>query len=109
MRVSRAQIHTNDDPVCFQFGDTLRIERQESDQADWFWVVGPDERVGWVFRSYLSGDSGEVTGLRDYDATELDVQPGDHGEALEYADGWWLCELSDRRRGWILATHVEFS
>lgn len=94
----------------FQVGDSLHIERQEPDQPDWFWVTGPGRRSGWVFRALLSGDSGAITGVRDYDATELDVQAGEGGEALEDADGWWLCRMSGGgRRGWIWASHLELS
>lgn len=105
--VVQPQVHTNDEPIRFQVGDSLQVGRQDPDDPTWFWVVGPGGRSGWVFRAYLSGDSGTVTGLRAYDATELDVEAGEHGGALEYADGWWLCQLSDGRRGWIRASHLE--
>jgi len=89
------------DPLVASRGLCLRIERRPSEWPGWVWGTDPAGQASWVPECWLriEGDTAEL--LRDYDATELSVQPGDvvTGDLVE--SGWlWAC-TSTGQQGWV--------
>ena len=68
-----------------------------------FVFVTTESGAGWVPSRHLSGDSGPVQVVRDYDTTELAAEPGDALTVLTRDDeGSWLwCRDQHGRQGWI--------
>ena len=92
------------DPVAMRAGDRLTVGRRDATWPDYVWCAGPDGREGWVPEAFLKpAAEGTARALRDYDARELDVAPGDVVLAGEEAGGWYWCEAADGRRGWVPA------
>ena len=42
------------DPIVFRQGDTVRVQRADTEFKEWLWCRGPDGKEGWVHRSFLS-------------------------------------------------------
>jgi len=112
-RVLRAHRASHADPIAVRAGDLVAVGRRDTTWPDYLWCTGPDGREGWAPEAFLGpagggpDESGGAAGrdvrraLRDYDARELDVAPGDVVLAGEEAGGWCWCEVEDGRSGWV--------
>ena len=61
------------DPIAFRHGDAIQVQRPDTEFTEWLWCRGPDEKEGWVHRSFLSQSSGQAVAVSDYSAKELTV------------------------------------
>ena len=73
----------------------------------WLWCVPADGPSGWVPSAFVRRDGASGVALRDYDASELTVKPGDVLEALEEESGWLRCLAADGAVGWVPLECVE--
>ncbi|HVF71719.1 MAG TPA: SH3 domain-containing protein [Chthoniobacterales bacterium] len=95
------------DPISFEAGAVLQVERGDAEFPGWFWCRAPSGKEGWVHRSYLANTgAATTTSLRPYSALELTVTVSDRGVLLQSLDGWVYVRLDSRREGWIPETHV---
>ncbi|KAA3635891.1 MAG: hypothetical protein DWP97_03825, partial [Calditrichaeota bacterium] len=62
---------------------------------------------GWVPERYLDVNGSVGILNRDYDATELDINPGDLLELILEESGWLLCIGEDGQKGWVPKECVE--
>ena len=89
------------DPTTLRHGDTVQVQRADAEFTEWLWCRGPDEKEGWVHRSFLSQTSGRVVAISDYSAKELTVAAGERGRMIRILDGWAFIELDGSRVGWV--------
>ena len=89
------------DPIALRHGDPVQVQRADAEFTEWLWCRGPDEKEGWVHRSFLSQSSGRATATSDYSAKELTVSAGERGRVLQTLNGWAFVELEGSRVGWV--------
>jgi SH3-like domain-containing protein len=87
------------DPIAFRQGDVVQVQRRDIEFPEWLWCRGPDDKEGWVHRSFLSEGDGCATAICDYSAKELTVSAGDQGRMLKLLNGWAFLELAGDRTG----------
>ena len=93
------------DPISFDAGTTVEVERSDPEFPNWFWCRAPSGKEGWVHRSFLAATLG-TTGIRPYSARELSVSGGERGALLESLDGWARIRLDSGEEGWLPESHV---
>lgn len=93
------QIHYPD-PIRGATGDRLTLGRRDDEYPGWVWATTADGRAGWVPEAWLRVEGGSGILLRDYNAVELPLEPGDllSGELIE--SGWLWATAADGRTGW---------
>ena len=89
------------DPICFNAGQTVQVERGDPEYPGWFWCRAASGKEGWVHRSFLAACAGTTTSVRAYSARELTVAEGEQSELLELLDGWVCLRLDTGEEGWI--------
>lgn len=105
-RVVRAHRSTFPEPIALARGDRVRAGEPDRDHPGWLWTHAPGGRAGWAPLRVLDRDGGAVTVVDDYDATELDVEPGLEVTVLERFDGWGRVRAADGRLGWVPLAHL---
>jgi hypothetical protein len=65
-------------------GETVEVQRADSDDPGWLWCRAADGREGWMPFEMLSRQESLAIVLRDYSAKELAVQPGEEIEVEEF-------------------------
>jgi hypothetical protein len=93
-----AHVPSYPDPLRAFAGETLQPGRRDPDNPAWIWCTDPRGRAGWTPEALLD-DGGRC--VRDYDARELAVAPGDELARIEECAGWTLCARADGARGWV--------
>jgi len=87
--------------LAAQQGTRLALERRETVYAGWIWCVADSGAGGWVPEEWVSIAGDTCTLLRDYDALELPVEPGDMVE-VEFTESSWAFVQDERgRQGWV--------
>ena len=89
------------DPIALRHGDLVEVQRADTEFTEWLWCRGPDQKEGWVHRSFLSQVSGRAVALSDYSAKELTVAAGERGRMMRLLDGWAFVELEGKGAGWL--------
>ena len=89
------------DPLLLRAGDEVAIGVKKSEWPGWIWVTDGRGKSGWVPEAYLNARGSDGTVLRDYDATELDVEKGEELVLYEEVAGWYWCTNKAGRSGWV--------
>lgn len=88
--------------IRFRVGEVLRLERRLTEWQGWLWCTNAEGVTGWVPETYVEQlDVTLCRTLRDYDATELTVKPGDELDVHFAESGWLWCTTADSRKGWV--------
>lgn len=89
------------EPLCFREGKQVKILAPPEDWHGWHWCETTNGEKRWVPLQFLTvqGSVGKLN--RDYEATELSVEPGEELTLLEITAGWGWCENSDGKLGWV--------
>ena len=88
------------DPLVANRGLHLRLHVRADEEPGWVFATSPDDKEGWVPREWLQIEGNHGRLLRDYDATELNLETGDQLEAILVLHGWCLARTADGRTGW---------
>jgi SH3-like domain-containing protein len=104
--VTKAYAAQYSDPIRFDAGETVQVERGDSEYPGWFWCRAASGREGWVHRSFLAASAGTTTSVRAYSARELTVAGDERGELLDSLDGWVCLRLDSGEEGWVPESHV---
>jgi SH3-like domain-containing protein len=94
------------DPISFDAGVAVSIEREDAEYPGWFWCRVASGKEGWVHRSYLSALIGTTTSTAAYSARELTVRGGERGKVIRSLDGWELVRLDSGEEGWVPSSHI---
>ena len=97
------------DPIALRHGDPVQVQRADAEFTEWLWCRGPDEKEGWVHRSFLSHSSGRAVAVADYSAKELTVAAGEQVRIIRVLDGWAFVELDGSEGGWVPERVLETS
>ncbi|WP_413289222.1 SH3 domain-containing protein [Bdellovibrio sp. HCB337] len=94
-------IYTN--PIKLKTGDSVKIEKRETN-PDWLgWVYCIDTRgiAGWVSEKYLDESGTSAKATKDYDATELAVSTNEKLKIYYEEFGWCWCRNQQGSKGWV--------
>jgi len=94
------------DPLRLRAGDKVAIGEKKSPWPGWTWITASGGKSGWIPETFIRRSASVGTVLRDYDATELDVQKGEELVIHEEAAGWYWCLNKAGRRGWVPIENV---
>ena len=97
------------DPICFDAGETVQVERGDPEYPGWYWCRAASGKEGWVHHSFLAACEGTTTSVRAYSARELTVTEGARGALLDRLDGWVFIRLDTEDEGWIPENHVSLT
>jgi uncharacterized protein YgiM (DUF1202 family) len=107
VRVVRAYERSDPDPIVVTAGQVLRVGARDDDYPAWVRITTPSGNSGWMPERDLDRRDTTGTALRDYDATELTVSPGDLLTVVEEEGGWLLTTTPTGERGWVPTSHTE--
>jgi hypothetical protein len=96
--------HPYDDPIAVRTGEPVQVDEAKSAETDylgWLWCRGPDGREGWTPDAWLDRGEEGLRINRDFDAMELDAEPGDRFVALYSESGFVFVENAQGRKGWL--------
>ena len=88
------------DPIRGAAGDRLTLGRRDDEFPGWIWATAADGREGWVPESWLLLEGEDGVLLRDYDATELSLAPGDEVSGDLVESDWLWATGAGSRTGW---------
>lgn len=94
------------EPFVVQAGDVLIAGDRQSEWPGWIWCTNREGESRWMPGAYLRRQGEQCIALRDYDAAELTVRPGQELVATEESGGWFWCTDQDGQRGWVPAEHL---
>jgi hypothetical protein len=106
-RVNKDYKRSNDDPISFERGESIIVERSDPNYPGWFWCTDKRGKSGWVHESFIEQEDYRHIATEDYNALELTVKVGDELIGEDERGGWLLAVTSDDRRGWVPVSHVE--
>jgi len=95
------------DPIYFDAGAAVQVERDDPEFPGWFWCRTSSGRGGSVHRSFLAACAGTTTSVRAYSARELTAAGGERGELIHMLDGWAYIRLDGGGEGWIPESHLQ--
>ncbi len=97
------------DPIKFSRGAVVEVGRRDNSWPEWFWCRSADGREGWVHESFfkVEVDGERAVTLRDFDAIELSVQPGEALRCIERVGGWAWCMNARGHSGWVPETSFQ--
>jgi len=84
-------------------GDRVRLGDRDDTWPAFVWTTAADGVGGWVPERHFERSGEHAIARRDYDTTELSVDPGDLLTVLEADErsGWLWCGTDDGTCGWI--------
>jgi hypothetical protein len=89
-------------PISFQKGDSLIIEKKDTEFQNWMWVTTKDGNQGWAPVQYLQIiDEQKAVAGKDYTAIELDTGVGDELLLHYELNDWGWVEKKDGACGWV--------
>ena len=94
------------DPFVVKLREALTAGDRESEWRGWIWCTNRCGESRWVPEVYMRGRGEERIALRDYDATELTVRPGEEVITGEGVSGWIWCTNREGQSGWVPAEHL---
>ncbi len=97
-------------PIRFSKGDIVTLGERDTEWPAFVWTITADGNAGWAPFDWLKplGEK-RAEALRDYSAQELDVNAGDEVILHHELGGWWWCEDTKGRGGYVPAEHVEIA
>jgi SH3-like domain-containing protein len=98
-----------DDPIEFEAGALLNVEREDAEHPGWLWCRAPSGKEGWVHCSFVNRAGENATGIAAYSAKELSVVGGESVHIIRWLDGWAYIRLENGVQGWIPQSHVRRS
>jgi hypothetical protein len=99
-RVIKAYRSAFPDPLVVKKGERLSILPRDTEWPGWIWCVHDSGKSGWVPENWTEKTGPACMMLRDYNATELTVRPGE--SISGFLESGWVCgECPDGRKGWV--------
>ena len=88
-------------PIIAPEGTPLSLKDRADEEPGWVFAVNPDGTEGWVPRKWLRIEGNRGTLLRDYNATEMDMEKDDTFLITLVLDGWYFGQNKAGESGWI--------
>lgn len=106
-RVVKSHKPASNKPLVVVRGEKLQFERKQTQWKGWLWCVKQNGEKGWVPESWVQLKDDLCIMMRNYDATELQVDPGEILKPLLIEAEWLLAATSDGKQGWVPLNSVE--
>lgn len=106
-RVIKDYTRQHNDPIRFERGESIIVERSDPEYPGWFWCTDKRGKSGWVHESYFEQEDYRHIAIEDYNALELTVKAGDELIGEDERGGWLLAVTRGGQRGWVPLSHVE--
>jgi hypothetical protein len=90
--------------ICFQKGERVSVGELSTHDPDWerwLWCLGEHNNEAWVPDQYLKIEGSIGTLLRDYNARELSVSPGELVLVDEIINGFGMTRNAEGKEGWV--------
>ncbi len=109
-RALAAAVHrpSGQPPLRFRAGQVVAVGRRDEEWPLWFRCRADGGGEAWIPEAWLERDGARATLRADYDATELEVAPGDRLAVTQAYGGWLWAERADGARGWVPTRCVEW-
>lgn len=105
-RVVKPYTRQYTDPIAFEHGEVISVERQDPDGPEWWWCTDKRGKSGWVHESYFVEDDYRKITTQSYSAWELTVGEGDILDGQRELGGWLLATTEDGDFGWVPMENV---
>lgn len=106
-RVVRDYAPQPGEPIRFERGEAIVVERRSEAYPGWWWCSDKRGRSGWVHERYFTEDDYRYVATEDYDGSELSARAGEVLTSLIEHDGRALCVNRDGEQGWVPLAHLE--
>jgi len=95
--------HSNyPNPIHFRRGEPLRLGKRDDEYPGWVWTTTTDGNQGWAPLVLMDlVDDHSAIAQRDYNARELETEPGDRVEVIEQLNDWSWVIPQDGEPGWV--------
>jgi hypothetical protein len=100
-RVIKGHSPESESSLVVRPGEVLTFERRPTPWRGWIWCIDEAGNAAWLPESWGSTEGTAFKMLRDYDSTELTVNPGQEFDVHETESGWALGISSSGELGWI--------
>ena len=87
--------------VVFKKGETVIVEKEDSEMPGWYWCKNERGVSAWVPSEYLKLNGVNATLTTFYDSLELEVSAGTVLDYVTEVKYWTLCRKADGNEGWV--------
>lgn len=95
------------DPIKLAVGESVQLAHEDQQWSGWIWCKTRLGQNGWAPKQiFLPAEEGLYAVVEDFDATELDVELGQHVEVIFELNGWAWCRAAGRGDGWGPKEHL---
>ncbi len=98
--VVRAHRPARESVLAASAGDILHPLRREAEWPGWVWCADGQGVEAWVPERWLRYTGRRAVLIRDYNSSELSLQPGMRLTVLDEESGWVLASLHGGDIGW---------
>lgn len=97
------------EPIRFERGESITVERPDTQRPGWWWCSDKRGRSGWVHESFFEEEDYRFVAREDYDGRELNLRAGESVEVLDVRGGWALCSNDAGEIGWAPLTKLAWA
>ncbi|MGL4860758.1 MAG: SH3 domain-containing protein, partial [Enterobacteriaceae bacterium] len=95
------------DFIHLQCHEKVQVSHCDIEWPGWCWSETASGLSGWVPQQILAFQTvTEAVCLQEYDASELNVQPGEPLMLLRSLNGWYWAQAESGAQGWVPEEHV---
>lgn len=88
-------------------GEVVKYERKPTIYPEWLWCTNKSGKSAWAPEQWVVIISaGECRFIRDYNACELPVKPGQIVDGEIEVSGWVLISDENKKSGWVPLDYV---
>lgn len=106
-KVVKSHKPASNKPLVVVREEKLQFERKQTQWKGWLWCVKQNGEKGWVPESWVHLKNNFCIMKRDYNATELKVDPSETLKPLLIEAEWLLAVASNGKQGWVPLDCVE--
>lgn len=100
-RVVKDYTRQYDDPISFERGESIAVEREDKDFPGWWWCTDKRGKSGWVHENFFEEEDYRTIATEGYSALELSAKAGEALTGLDERSGWALCVNQTGEQGWV--------
>lgn len=88
-------------PIKLSKDEVVQVGKRDDEWEGWIWCTSKTGIEGWVPEKYLQISDEKAVVLKEYDATELDVEVDDSLTVYLEESGWYWCQKENGEKGWV--------
>lgn len=98
--VVRSHRPARESTLAANAGDILQPLRREAEWPGWVWCADEKGVEAWAPERWLRYTGGKAVLIKDYNSSELTIQPGERLTLLGEESGWVLAAMPGGNIGW---------